>query len=80
MTGIVQQICDRGHIPYQKFVNHSDERGGGTLGSIAAAFFPVRCADIGVPVLAMHSARETMGTADLAALTAYLTGFYGLEQ
>lgn len=76
--GIVQQICDAGHIPYQKYVNHSDERGGGTLGSISAAFFPVRCADIGIPMLAMHSARETMGTADLGALTAYLTRFYEL--
>ena len=73
---IVQQICDAKKIPYQKFVNHSDERGGGTLGSIAAALLPVRCADIGVPILAMHSARETMGTADQKALTDYLTAFY----
>lgn len=77
--GIVQQICDAGHIPYQKFVNNSDERGGSTLGSIAAAFFPVRCADIGVPILAMHSARETMGAADLGALTTYLTRFFQEE-
>ena len=73
---IVQQICDAKKIPYQKFVNHSDERGGGTLGSIAGALLPVRCVDIGVPILAMHSARETMGTADQKALTDYLTAFY----
>ncbi len=79
VIGIVQQICDAGRIPYQKFVNHSDERGGGTLGSIAASFFPVRCADIGIPILAMHSARETCGTGDLGALAAYLTRFYGLD-
>ena len=75
---IVQQICDAKKIPYQKFVNHSDERGGGTLGSIAAALLPVRCVDIGVPILAMHSARETMGVADQIALTDYLTAFYSL--
>ncbi|MDD7178941.1 MAG: M18 family aminopeptidase [Lachnospiraceae bacterium] len=75
---IVQQICDAKEIPYQKFVNHSDERGGGTLGSIASALLPVRCVDIGIPILAMHSARETMGTADLKALTDYLTAFYTL--
>ena len=73
---IVQQICDAKKILYQKFVNHSDERGGGTLGSIAAALLPVRCVDIGVPILAMHSARETMGAADQKALTDYLTAFY----
>lgn len=77
-VAIVQQICDAKRIPYQKFVNHSDERGGGTLGSIAAALLPVRCADIGVPILSMHSARETMGTADQKALTDYLTAFYSL--
>lgn len=75
---IVQQICDAKEIPYQKFVNHSDERGGGTLGSIATALLPVRCVDLGVPILAMHSARETMGTADQKALTDYLTAFYSL--
>ena len=75
---IVQQICDAKKIPYQKFVNHSDERGGGTLGSIAAALLPVRCVDLGVPILAMHSARETMGTADQKALTDYLTAYYSL--
>lgn len=75
---IVQQICDAKKIPYQKFVNHSDERGGGTLGSIASALLPVRCVDLGVPILAMHSARETMGTADQKALTDYLTAFYSL--
>lgn len=75
---IVQQICDTEKIPYQKFVNHSDERGGGTLGSIAVALLPVRCVDLGVPILAMHSARETMGTADQKALTDYLTAFYSL--
>lgn len=78
VIAIAQQICDAKKIPYQKFVNHSDERGGGTLGSIAAALLPVRCADIGVPILAMHSARETMGTADQKSLTDYLTAFYSL--
>ena len=36
----------------------------------------MRCVDIGVPILAMHSARETMGTADQSALTDYLTMYY----
>lgn len=77
-AAVVQQICDAKGIPYQKYVNHSDERGGGTLGSVAAALLPVRCADIGIPVLSMHSARETMGAADLKALCDFLTGFYSM--
>ena len=42
--------------------------GGATLGSIASALVPVRTVDIGVPILAMHSARETMGAADQISL------------
>ncbi len=76
VIAIIQQLCDAKQIPYQKFVNHSDERGGGTLGSIAAALLPVRCADIGVPILAMHSARETMSLCDQQALCEFLKQFY----
>lgn len=65
---IIQQICEAKQIPYQKFVNRSDMAGGGTLGSIASALLPVKTVDIGIPLLAMHSARELMGSADQQAL------------
>lgn len=65
---ILCQICDSNHIPYQRFVNRSDVRGGGTLGAIASTLMPIKTVDLGVPILAMHSARELMGTADMQAL------------
>lgn len=65
---ILRQICDKNGICYQRFVNRSDVRGGGTLGSIASTLLPVRTVDIGVPILSMHSVRELMGTADIDAL------------
>jgi aspartyl aminopeptidase len=73
---ILCQICDSREIPYQRFVNRSDMRGGGTLGSIASSFLPVKTVDIGVPILAMHSARELMGAADMKALTDAVTAFF----
>ncbi len=73
---IVEQICQKQAIPYQKFVNRSDMQGGGTLGAIASSILPVRTVDIGVPLLAMHSAVETMGAADMEALTEFITAFY----
>lgn len=66
--GILRQICDSRRIPYQRFVNRSDVRGGGTLGSVASALLPVRTVDIGIPLLGMHSVRELMGAADMDAL------------
>ena len=77
-VGIVQQICEKEGIAYKKFVKHSDNAGGGTLGGIASATLPVRTADIGVPLLAMHSSCETMGVADYEALVDYMTAYYRL--
>ncbi len=77
-VAIVKQICEKEGIAYQTFANHSDEAGGGTLGSIASALVPVRTVDIGVPLLAMHSARETAGVKDQASLTAYIKAYFRL--
>lgn len=74
--GILCQICDDNNIKYQRFVNRSDVRGGGTLGSIASALLPVKTVDLGIPMLAMHSARELMGSDDINALTAVITEFF----
>ncbi|MCI8483905.1 MAG: M18 family aminopeptidase [Lachnospiraceae bacterium] len=75
-VAIVEQICRKEKIPYQKFVNRSDLPGGGTLGAIASAILPVRTVDIGVPLLAMHSAVETMGAADMKSLTDLITAYF----
>lgn len=75
---ILCQICDKENIPYQRFVNRSDIRGGGTLGSVASTLFPVKTVDIGIPLLAMHSARELMGAADMDSLKDGVTAFFSL--
>lgn len=74
--GILCQLCEKYRIPYQRFVNRSDIRGGQTLGSMASALLPVKTVDLGVPILAMHSACELMGAADLDALTDAVTAYF----
>ena len=73
---VVQQICDKEGIAYQKFVNHSDQVGGSTLGNIASAMIPVRTVDMGVPLLAMHSSRELIGVKDQKSLADFLKAYY----
>lgn len=75
----VQQLCGREQIMYQKFVNRSDMPGGSTLGAIASAMLPVPTVDLGVPILAMHSARELMGRKDMEALCRCMAAWYGTE-
>ena len=77
-VAIVQQICEKEGIAYKKFVNHSDVRGGSTIGAISSAMLPVRTVDMGVPLWAMHSARETMGVRDYESLVDFMTAYYRL--
>lgn len=77
-VAILRQICDCRKIPYQHFVNRSDVRGGGTLGSIASVMLPVLTVDLGVPLLAMHSARELMGAGDMDALTNAVIAYFSM--
>lgn len=67
-AAIVQSLCERAGVAYQRFVNRSDQRGGGTLGSIASTGLPMRTMDAGIAILAMHSARELMAAGDQLTL------------
>lgn len=75
---IVTQICDKYQIPYTQFTNRSDAASGSTLGSIASAMLPVLTVDVGVPLVAMHSARELMGSEDQLSLVRLLQEFYSI--
>lgn len=75
---VVEQIAKKKSIPYQKFLNRSDVPGGHTLGVFAASFLPMRAVDIGVPILAMHSARELMGKDDFDSIEKLIEAFYQL--
>ncbi len=76
VVAVVEQLCRNHGISYQKYVNRSDVRGGGTLGSILSGIIPVSTVDIGVPLLAMHSAVETMGWKDQLEITRFVTAFF----
>ena len=76
VVSIIEQICKAKEISYQKFVNRSDVMGGGTLGSIASALLPVKTVDIGIPLLAMHSARELMAECDQQNMVDLVTAYF----
>ncbi|SHH53378.1 M18 family aminopeptidase [Tepidibacter thalassicus] len=61
---VYESICKEADIPYQKFVNRSDERGGSTIGPISSTHLDIPSIDIGTPILAMHSIRELGGVMD----------------
>lgn len=75
-VAIIMQLCSSWNIPFQKYVNRSDIAGGSTLGSLSSSWLPMLTADIGVPILAMHSARELMAAKDQEALEQLCRAFF----
>lgn len=74
---IVKGLCDEAEANYQIYVNRSDIPGGSTVGSISSAMLPMRTMDVGLPLLAMHSARELMGAKDQEQLNRLMNYFLG---
>ena len=76
--GVFAALCKANAIPFQVFVNRSDERGGSTIGPLATSHLGIRSVDIGTPMLAMHSARELMAAADFIHTAEALKAFFSL--
>ncbi len=74
--GTVIMLLENAQIPYRRFASRSDVPQGGTLGSIASKYLPVKMVDMGVPLLAMHSARELMAVRDQVALENFIKEFF----
>ena len=74
---IVKGLCEEAGAEYQIYVNRSDIPGGSTVGSISSAMLPMRTMDVGLPLLAMHSARELMGANDQEQLNRLMNHFLG---
>ncbi len=75
-SAVIMELCRKNNIPYQVFYNRSDVAGGSTLGCAASSEISMRCADVGIPMLAMHSAVETMGIKDQQHLSALVKAFF----
>ena len=76
---VFEMICKEASIPYQKFVNRSDMLGGGTLGNVSAGQLAMSSVDVGNPMWAMHSVRETSGVDDHTFMTKALKVFYNAK-
>ncbi|MCK4493243.1 MAG: M18 family aminopeptidase [Methylococcales bacterium] len=70
------QSCQQANVPYQHYSHCSDIPCGSTIGPMSAANLGIRTVDIGSPMWAMHSIRESAGVLDhyymIKALQAFL--------
>lgn len=78
-AAVVKQISENYHIPYTIAINRTGIPGGSTLGPIVSSHLPFPCADIGMPILSMHSATELGAIADYKALEDFMKMFFQAE-
>jgi aspartyl aminopeptidase len=70
-------LCETAGVSVQEFVMRSDLACGSTIGPLTESRIGVATVDVGVPIWAMHSIRETGGTRDTHDLYRALRVFFG---
>lgn len=78
-AAVFAELCENVGVPIQRFANRADAPGGSTLGNLLSHQFSVPMLDIGLPQLAMHSAVETAGCADVRFMQKAMQAFYQSE-
>jgi aspartyl aminopeptidase len=74
-TALFAEACERAGVPMQRYEHRADLPCGSTIGPLSAARTGMLTVDVGAPQLAMHSARETMGAADVDPYARALSAF-----
>ncbi len=69
--------CAQAGVPCQQYAHRSDLGCGSTIGPILAAQLGIASVDVGSPMWAMHSARESAGVLDHSYMIAALGAAFG---
>mgnify|MGYP000249851281 CR=1 FL=1 len=73
------QWCEMSDVPYQTYSHRTDIPCGSTIGPITSAKLGVRSIDVGNPMWAMHSIRESAGVEDHHYMIKVINTFFTAE-
>jgi aspartyl aminopeptidase len=71
------RLCETADVPYQQYAHRSDLGCGSTIGPMIAANLGIPSVDVGSPLWAMHSARESAGAHDHGYMIEALKAAFG---
>ena len=69
-------ICEKAGVPCQQYAHRTDLGCGSTIGPIVASRLGIASVDVGSPMWAMHSVRESAGVLDHSYMIAALTAAF----
>ncbi|MDD5216132.1 MAG: M18 family aminopeptidase [Methylococcales bacterium] len=70
------QWCEQANVPYQLYSHRNDLPCGSTIGSMVSSKLGVKSVDVGNPMWAMHSCRESAGVFDHSAMIQVMKRFF----
>ena len=70
-------LCEMASVPFQQYVHRTDLGCGSTIGPMISARIGVHSVDVGSPMWAMHSIRESAGVLDVTYMIQVLRMFFG---
>ncbi|TVQ41039.1 MAG: M18 family aminopeptidase [Spirochaetaceae bacterium] len=76
LSALFAQLCRESGCTMQQLVSRADMRPGSTVGPFSAAQTGIAAIDVGIPLLAMHSMRETAALTDVTALRDVLLRYF----
>jgi aspartyl aminopeptidase len=68
--------CEQVGVAYQKYSHRTDLPCGSTIGPMTSARLGIRTVDVGNPMWAMHSIRESAGVSDHDAMIRVMRRFF----
>ncbi|MFW5443525.1 MAG: M18 family aminopeptidase [Methylococcaceae bacterium] len=71
--------CEQVNVPYQTYTHRTDMPCGSTIGPMTSAKLGIRTVDVGNPMWAMHSIRESAGVEDHGYMVSVLNCFFSTE-
>lgn len=78
-SSLFKGICELAQVPYQDFVTKNDMTSGSTLSGISLRHVSIDSIDIGLGELAMHGAKEILGSLDSHYLFLAFKKFYEIN-
>ncbi len=75
-SSLFKEICKKAKVPFQDFVTKNDMTSGSTLSGISLRHVSIDSIDIGLGQLAMHGAKEIIGSLDAYYLYLAFKKFY----
>ncbi len=75
-SALFSEWCNQANVPYQYYSHRGDLPCGSTIGPIASAKLGIRSVDVGNPMWAMHSIRESAGVLDHGFMVKVLKAFF----